>query len=91
MPEIKNYTFSHTELAETLIKKLDIHDGLWGVYVEFNFTAANLPTGPDPKTMLPASINFVSKIGIQRFDVQTNLTVDAAQVNPAALISKKKQ
>lgn len=82
MPEIKNYTFSHTELAETLIKKLEIHEGLWGIYVEFNFTASNVPTSPDPKSILPASISFVSKIGIQRFDVPTSLTVDAAVVNP---------
>jgi hypothetical protein len=90
MPEIKTYTFTHTELAEVLIRKLDIHEGLWGISLEFNFTAANVPTSPDPKTVLPASITFVSKIGIQRFDVPTSLTVDAASVNPATP-SKKKQ
>lgn len=92
MPEIKNYTFGHTELAEILIKQQGIHDGLWGIYIEFNMVAANVPTGPDPKTLLPASINFVTKIGIQRFDTPTSLTVDASQVNPAPVsASKKKQ
>lgn len=82
MPEVKNYSFDHVELAELLVKKLEIHEGLWGVYLEFGFTAANVPTGPDVKNVLPAAISFVQKIGIQRFDTPTNLTVDASQVNP---------
>jgi transcriptional regulator with XRE-family HTH domain len=82
MPEIKNYTFEHTELAAILVRKLDIHEGFWGVFIEFAFSAANLPAGPDGKTFLPASINFVKKIGIQRFEEPTNLTVDAAELNP---------
>ena len=78
----------HTELAGILIRKLNIHEGFWCVFIEFGFTAANVPAGPDGKTFLPASISFVKKIGIQRFDEATNLTVDAAQVNP---IAKKKR
>ncbi len=82
MPETKNYVFDHAELAEILVKKLEIHDGLWGIYVEFGLRAANVPTSPDGKSALPAAINFVQKIGIQRFEGPNNLTVDAAQVNP---------
>jgi len=80
--EVKNYMFGHAELAEILVKKLDIHEGLWGVAIEFSFTATNVPTSPDPKAVTPATISFVNKIGLQRFDASTNLTVDAAQVNP---------
>ena len=82
MPETKNYTFSYTELAETLVKKLDIHEGLWGVYIEFNFGAANVSAGPDGKSLAPAAIAAIKSIGIQRFDTPNNLTVDAAVVNP---------
>jgi hypothetical protein len=82
MPEVKNYVFEHTELAEILIKQLGVHDGLWGVYIEFGFGAANVPTTPDAKTITPAGLNFVNKIGIQKFDTPNNLTVDAAHVNP---------
>lgn len=88
MPEVKNYTFDHIELAELLIKRLDIHDGLWGVYIEFGQGAANVPTGQDTKNVMPAAINFVQKIGIQRFDAANSLTVDATKVNPAP--AKKK-
>lgn len=83
MPEVKNYVFSHLELAEILVKKVDIHEGLWGVYFEFGHGAANIPTGPDQKTSLqPASITTVQKVGIQRFDSANNLTIDASVVNP---------
>ncbi len=83
MPEIKNYVFSHVELTEILVKKMDIHEGFWGVYFEFGHGAANMPTGPDQKNSLqPASITIVQKVGIQRFDSPNNLTIDAAVVNP---------
>ncbi len=83
MPETKNYLFSYTELAELMIKKLDLHEGLWGIYVEFSLGAANVPTSPDNKTIAPAAIAAIKGIGIQRFDAPNNLAVDAAAVNPA--------
>lgn len=96
MPEVKNYTFSHIELAEILVKKLDLHEGLWGVYLEFGTGGANVPTSPDGKTLTPAAITFINRIGLQKFDAPSNLTVDAAVVNPAripahSISSKKKQ
>lgn len=84
MPEVKSYVYSHVELAELLVKKLDIHEGFWGVYFELGHGAANMPTGPDLKSSLqPASITIIQKVGIQKFDSPNNLTVDAAVVNPA--------
>jgi hypothetical protein len=83
MPEIKNYTFTHKELAEILVKQLDVHEGLWGVYFELGLGGANVPTSPDQKTLTPAAVALIQKVGIQRFDTENSLTVDAAQVNPA--------
>jgi hypothetical protein len=84
MAEAKNYVFDHRELAEILVKQQDIHEGLWGVYVEFGFVATNLSSEPalNPKNVTPAVINLVQKIGIQQFPEASNLTVDAAKVNP---------
>jgi hypothetical protein len=82
MPETKNYVFGYTELAELMIKKLDLHEGLWGIYVEFTLGAANVPTSPDNKTIAPAAIAAIKGIGVQRFEAPNNLTVDAAVVNP---------
>jgi len=83
MPESKNYVFGYTELAEVLVKKLDLHEGLWGLYIEFNFGAANVNASPDGKSLAPAAIAAIKSIGLQKFDTPNNLTVDAAVVNPA--------
>ena len=86
MPETKNYAFGLNEVVETLIKQLDIHEGLWCIYIEFGFGVANIPTTPDSKSFQPAVINVINKIGIQKQDSPTNLTVDAAKVNPPVSI-----
>ncbi|MGD1101120.1 MAG: hypothetical protein ABSA59_03555 [Terriglobia bacterium] len=91
MPEIKTYTLNLPEIAEILIKKLDIHEGLWGVYLEFGIGTGHVPGSPEGKTIAPAVIGVVQKIGIQRFDSPNNLTVDAAKVNPPSRKSAKKQ
>jgi hypothetical protein len=90
MPETKNFVFDHRELAEILVKKLDIHEGVWGIYLEFTNAGANMPT-TSPDTFTPAIINFVNKVGIQRFDRPSNLTVDAAVVNPKISTFKRKR
>jgi len=80
MGESAMYVFTYRELAEVLVKRQGIHEGLWGVYVKFTFGAANMA---DPNGMLmPSAISGIQEIGIQRFDQANNLTVDAAHVNP---------
>jgi hypothetical protein len=82
MAEAKNYVFDYKEIAEILIKAQGIHEGLWGIYIEFGFGAANIQAGPSQDMVLPAAIIPVKSIGIQRFDEPNSLTVDAAEVNP---------
>jgi hypothetical protein len=89
MPETKISTITLAELTTVLIKELDVHEGLWGPFFEFGFGAANVATAPDGKSFVPAAMNFVQKVGIQRFDSPNNLTVDAAQVNPSKTGRKK--
>jgi len=92
MPETKNYVFGHTELAEILIRNLDLHEGLWAIYFELGLGGGMVPTTPDGKTVTPAAITFLQKVGIQKFDSPNNLTVDAAQLNPQkTTIGKKKK
>lgn len=85
MPETNSITFTHKEVTEALIKKQDLHEGLWGIYIEFGIGAANIGQGPDDPNLVPAAIISVIKIGIQRFPKPNNLTVDAAEVNPPTL------
>jgi hypothetical protein len=89
MAEVRSYTFDYKEVAEALIKKQGIHEGLWGIYMEFGIVAGNIPTGPSEQALLPAAIVPVVKIGIQRFDKPSSLTVDAAEINPSPRVGPK--
>jgi len=93
MAESKAIIFNFKEIAEALVKKQGIHEGIWGIYVEFGISAANINASDDPdkqKTLLPAAIIPVLKFGIQPFADETNLSVDASKVNPVPTASKKK-
>jgi len=88
MAEARNYAFTHKELAELLVQKQDIHEGHWGIFIEFALAAANVSGGPEDPNLLPAAIIPVKRIGIQKFDQPSPLTVDAALVNPIKPKSK---
>ena len=63
------------------MKKQQLHEGIWGIYIEFAIAATNI--GADAEgSLLPAAIVPVQKIGLQRFDKESSLAVDAAKVNP---------
>jgi len=74
-------------VVEALIRYNDLHEGLWGIYIEFGLAAANMGQGPED--ILPTAIIPVKKIGLQRFDEANNLTVDAAEANPSPKATKK--
>ena len=81
-PEDQSTTLviSHKKVAEALIKSQGIHDGIWGLFVRFGLSASNV--GIDDTQLVPAAIIPVIEIGLQRFAKETNLSVDAAKVNP---------
>jgi hypothetical protein len=80
MPEATQFLFSFKELAEMMIKKQDLHEGLWAIYVRFGITAANIGFGGDDH--LPTALVPIQEIGLQKADQPSSLTVDAAVVNP---------
>ncbi len=80
MPETTSLVFTHKEVVTALIKSQNIHEGIWGLYVEFGISAANI--GPGPDDIQPAAIVPVLKLGLQHFKNVTNLSVDASVVNP---------
>jgi hypothetical protein len=82
MSEAINYVFSHKEIAEILIKKQDLHEGHWSIYIEFGLGAANIASSPEDPNLLPSAIVPVKRIGIHKFDQPNQLSVDAALVNP---------
>ena len=80
MAEPTRFTFKHQELAEILVKQQGIHEGVWGIYVRCALGAMNV--GSTDADLQPAAIVPVVEIGIQTFEKENNLTVDAAKVNP---------
>jgi hypothetical protein len=89
MAEARAITFSYKEVVEALLKQEGIHDGIWALSVEFGFGAANINTDPSGETVAPASIVTVQKIGLVRAEKLDNISVDAAEVNPAPKTTAK--
>ncbi len=75
-------TFSYKELATVLIKHHGLHEGLWSVVVQLGLQAGNIKIGPAEEDVVPGVIVPLVKIGIQKQDKPTPLSVDAAKVNP---------
>lgn len=63
-----------------MVKDQDINEGYWGIYVRFGISAAN--AGPSDADLKPTALVPVVELGLQKFDQVSNLSVDAAEVNP---------
>jgi hypothetical protein len=81
MAEATQIVFKHKELAEILVKAQGIHEGIWGLFLRFGIAASNV--GASEADLQPAAIVPVLEIGLQKFEKETNLSVDATKVNPA--------
>ena len=81
MPETNQLIFSYKEIVTALIKAHDIHEGIWGIFVNFGIGAQN--TGPNENELRPTALIPLLQMGLLKFDKETNLSVDAAKVNPA--------
>lgn len=83
MPESTQFTYTHKEIVELLVKKAGLKEGKWQLVVTFGFGAANL--GPDDKNLSPAGMVAVTNIGIQRVPDPnqsiTNMMVDASELS----------
>lgn len=80
MPEPTQIVFTHKEIVELLLKKQDIHEGIWGLFIKFGLKAANI--GSSPSDLMPAAIVPVLEIGLQKGKEEGSLFVDAAKANP---------
>jgi hypothetical protein len=91
MSSTEGFFFSHQEIATDLIKKKGIHEGRWKLTLEVGLVATSLNAQkPDGTTsLLPAGITLIQSIGITRTEDVNNLTVDAAEVNPAPKTRKR--
>lgn len=80
MPKPNLISFTYKEIVELLIRRQGLREGIWGLYVKFGLGATNL--GPAQDQLTPTALVGVAEIGLRRFDVESNLAVDAAKVAP---------
>lgn len=81
--KIQEYNFTHKEVVEALIKKQDLHEGIWILNVRFGIGATNVKDPDRPEEASPAAIVPITGIGLRKVESLSPLAVDAAQVNPA--------
>lgn len=81
MVEIDRYTFTHREVVEALIKQQGLHEGIWMISMEFGIGAVN--AGPTEDQIVPTAMVPIVKMGLAKADKESNISVDAARVNPA--------
>ncbi len=85
MPQIDRYAFDLKELAAILVRHSGIHEGHWGVFLEFGFGVTSVKIAPEEERIFPAAVASIQKFGILRSDQPNPLTVDAALINPVKL------
>lgn len=78
MAEASEFKFTYQEIAELMVRKLGLSEGLWGIQVRFGLAASNV--GPGPHELAPAAIVPVLEIGLHRVNEPSNLTVDAGEI-----------
>lgn len=78
MPEAQLIKFSYRELAELMVRKQGIKEGLWGIYVRFGIGGMNI--GDSPESLVPAAVVALTEMGLQRFAEPSALTIDAATI-----------
>jgi hypothetical protein len=83
MVDVNQYSFSYEELVTSLIKHLDINEGLWTLDVKFRFEGKNIRQSAESTKVSLGFIGILDQIGLVRATKNTpGLTVDAAKVNP---------
>ncbi|MFD1555991.1 hypothetical protein ACFSHT_10200 [Paraburkholderia silviterrae] len=80
MAEATQYMFTHREVVTALLKKQNIHEGIWALAVNLGFGVVNV--GPSQDDINPTAMVPIMGIGIQKSDSLNALSVDAAEVNP---------
>ncbi|MGE0644163.1 MAG: hypothetical protein AB7P24_10865 [Nitrospira sp.] len=73
------YMLDFEELVALMLKKYDIHEGIWGLSIEFRFGAGNIGDGQNIRPTIVAGVN---KIGLQKFPQENEIAFDAAKLNP---------
>ncbi len=89
-PEPKRFVLPYRELVEMMIKKNDLHEGLWCLFARFGLNVANAQVDYEGASQIrPIAIIPLVEIGIQESKQLNELSLDAAKVNPGKAGKKK--
>ena len=86
MPEINQYSLTHKELLELLIKQNHVHEGKWSLLLGMAISSGMF--GPTPEQTFPGVAVSFNQIGIQRVapgkgnQGPGTVVLDAGVVNP---------
>ena len=78
MEIIKHY-IGYKDIVELALRKHNIHEGIWSVFVEFKTAAINAKI---EDAILPAYVLGVASLGIFPAKEESNIAFDAAKLNP---------
>jgi hypothetical protein len=87
MAEPTQIVFSFKEVVTALVKHQGLHEGIWGLYVKFGIQASNM--GANENDLRPVAVLPILELGLQKFDKENNLSVDAAKVNPRSALKPR--
>ncbi|MEG5266328.1 hypothetical protein TRP66_18720 [Pseudomonas sp. JDS28PS106] len=83
--------FSIHDLLVALLRDQNIHDGFWGLTVQFEAKGATVPIAGKPGENLPGLAVAVSGVTLVPAVEGENGAVDASLVNPLRQVSGKKR
>jgi hypothetical protein len=92
MAEPKRIVLPYKELVELMIKKHDLHEGIWGLFARFGLNVANASVEYEgAQQMRPIAVIPLVEIGIQEYAALNEISLDAAVVNPRQKAAKKRR
>lgn len=77
------------ELTAALVKHYDLHEGLYDLYLEYQFAFGNF--GPSASQVVPSAVVGLSKLGVTKVTKTGPLTVDASEVNPVQPVLRSRR
>jgi hypothetical protein len=82
MADPTQYTFSHRELVEILIRNQGLHQGIWAASFQLGMGNTQVPSPSGGGDTLPAIVVTIFGVGLQKADKEGPSALDAAKVNP---------
>jgi len=84
MVETTQFMFDLRDVLADLIKRQGLRQGRWKIICELGFagTNATVPSPEGAPQVKPAAMVIIQRVGLSKTDEVSNLTMDAAEVNP---------